>query len=241
MKHHFEQVILTEIDSSGRLVNSKLTQILVTKLGFACWKRDENFDIIGRWTQLLFSSPKFAYSLLIIIILNKFKSFWPRQITNGSAKTQSTYTWTNSMDFEGIQKLRKKLENSTIPTILENAFISAAKDILPAGRLPEQLNIGELAALFPYPNRYLQNRFAIFTSGINSLQNDFDRIRASKEESWNDVTGPWIPLLYFIFKLSGRMPVFIHHMILRGGSTSLMMSNFPISKTKSSVLAGEAI
>ncbi|CAL8138848.1 unnamed protein product [Orchesella dallaii] len=333
MKHHFEEVILTERDSSGRLVNSKLTQILVTKLGFACWKRDDKFDMQNHIRSLssnkLYSKmemqteitqlfkdmneskpqweivivPRFlenveksetslwifryqhayldGFSMLtmfqklgdglnfyfhpqnfhipfgkkmtfylnavifgpyafIIVILNKFKSFWPRQITNGSAKTQSTYTWTNSMNFEGIQKLRKKLENSTIPTILENAFISAAKDILPDGRVPEQLNIGELAALFPYPNRCLQNRFAIFTYGINSLQNDFDRIRASKEESWNGVTGPWIPLLYFIFKLSGRMPVFIHHMILGGGSTSLMMSNLPISKTRCSMLAGEA-
>ncbi|CAL8138854.1 unnamed protein product [Orchesella dallaii] len=101
-----------------------------------------------------------------------------------------------------------------------------------SGRVPKQLNIDEVAALFPYPNRCLQNRVSIFTYSINSLQNDFDRIRASKRESWSGMTGPGIPLLYFIFKLSGRMPVFIHHMILGGGCPSLMKSNFAMSMVR---------
>ncbi|CAL8138866.1 unnamed protein product [Orchesella dallaii] len=193
----------------------------------------QNFHIpFGKKILFYLNAVIFGPYAFIIITLNKFKSFWPRQIPNDSAKTQTTYVWTNSMEFDAIQKLRKKLNNATIPTILENAFISAAKEILPAGRVPEELSIGELAALLPYPSLGPQNRFAIFMYHINSLQDDFDRIRSSKEESWKGITGPWIPLSFFVFKVSERMPVFMQHIVLGGGSNSLMMSNLPISKTK---------
>ncbi|CAL8138862.1 unnamed protein product [Orchesella dallaii] len=297
VQENFDQVIFQERDSSGHQVYSKLTQILVTKLGFACWKRDDNFDLKNhirslspnkvfskndmqkeitlmfqdmtenrpQWEIIL--APRFldsdeesetslwifryqhaymdGFSLItligkmghgltyyihpqnfhipfgkkmmfylnavifgpyafIIITLNKFKSFWPHQIPNDSAKTQTTYAWTNSMN----------------------------KRDFASGTCPGGVSIGELAALLPYSSLGPQNRFAIFMYHINSLQDDFDRIRSSKEESWKGITGPWIPLSFFVFKVSGRMPVFMHHIVLGGGSNSLMMSNLPISKTK---------
>ncbi|CAL8138864.1 unnamed protein product [Orchesella dallaii] len=326
VKENFRDVILQARDSTGKPIYSKLTKILVTKLGYACWKRDENFDLnnhfrslpsnkiyskkeiqkeikqmvqdmeedkpqweivtvprfvdskgdpetsilIFRWQHAYMDgftltamfvnhmSSGFTYYIhptkfhipfgkkmlfylnaiifgpyaFILITLNKFKSFWPRQISNDSAKTQSTYTWTNSMELEAIQKLRKKVDNATIPTILENAFISAAKEILPAGRVPKEISIGELAALLPYPGDGPQNRFAFFTFNINSNQDDFERIRTSKKDSWDGITGPWIPLSFFVFKFSGRMPVFMHYVVFAGGSCSLMMSNLPLSKTR---------
>ncbi|CAL8126216.1 unnamed protein product [Orchesella dallaii] len=199
--------------------------------GFDYYVHPQEFSI-PFWKKVLFYTNAIIFGPYLFLKINvrKFLSFWPELREVGPL--QKSYTWTKSMDLGAIRKLRKSLHSATIPTILENAFITAAKEVLPPERVPDEWVVGELAALLPYPTTAPQNRFTIFMYGVNSLQPDFERIKTAKEESWKAITGPWIPLLLGMFKGFGRFPMLMHHLLYMGGCCSMILSNVPLSKTK---------
>ncbi|CAL8108250.1 unnamed protein product [Orchesella dallaii] len=189
------------------------------------------------WKIFLFylNAVTFGAYATILLAITKTKKFWTELPSNGSPP-RTYYAWAKQIDAEVIRKIRKKLNNPPLSSLIVNAYVTAAKEILPVGRVPDLLRVMELGALLPYPNDRLQNRFSFFYYGINSCQPDFERINATKKESWKAMTGPWILTTYSLIRLFGRFPVCFHSVVVAGGPNSLVMNNVPISKTRVRIL-----
>ncbi|CAL8108237.1 unnamed protein product [Orchesella dallaii] len=158
--------------------------------------------------------------------------FWTELPLNGSPPC-AYYAWTKLIDVEVIREIRKKLNNPSLTSLIVNAYVAAAKEVLPVGRVPDLLRVMELCAFLPYPIDCLQNRIATFYYGINSLQPDFERISATKKESWKAMTGPWIPTTYSLIRLFGRFPT---RAILMDSGTALELIGFPANPTDTGTL-----
>jgi len=196
------------------------------------------------WKRVLFytNAVAFAPYALILMTLNKSTTFWPNRAQSDIGPMEGiSCAYSKPMDFGVVRQLQKKLNKATIATIVENAFVSAAKQILPANRIPAQFTIAEIVAMLPYPSAEPHNRFSYFFYNINPDQPDFERIQSSKQASWRGMTGPWIPLAFCILKFVGKLPVFMHGMLLRGGSCSVLFSNVPVSKTRCQILGNEVL
>ncbi|CAL8108244.1 unnamed protein product [Orchesella dallaii] len=188
------------------------------------------------WKQFLFylNAVIFGAYATILLAITKTKKFWTELPSNGSPPR--AYAWTKRIDVEVVRSIKENLNNPPLTSLIVNAYVAAAKEILPAGRVPDLLRVMEISAFLPYPNDRLQNRFTSYYYGINSMQPDFERINATKKESWKAMTGPWIPTTYSLIRLFGRFPVCFHFIVVTGGPTSLMMNNLPLSRTKFSML-----
>ncbi|CAL8108239.1 unnamed protein product [Orchesella dallaii] len=189
------------------------------------------------WKMFLFylNAITFGAYATILLALTKTKKFWNELPSDGSPP-RAYYAWTKQIDVEVVRSIKKNLNNPPLTSLIVNAYVAAAKEILPVGRVPDLLRVMELSAFLPYPNERLQNRFTSYYYGINSMQPDFERINATKKDSWKAMTGPWIPIFYLFISIFGRLPVCFHFIFVAGGPNSLMMNNVPISKTRVRVL-----
>ncbi|CAL8108319.1 unnamed protein product [Orchesella dallaii] len=167
----------------------------------------------------------------LLLIITKTRKFWTEVPSNGSPPT-TRYSWTKGMDADMIRKIRKKMNNPSLSTIMVNAYVAAAKEILPVGRLHDLLRVVELSAFLPYRNERPQNRFSGFYYLINSRQPDFERIKSTKKNYWKAISGPWIPITNLLIRSVGRFPVWFHFLVVSGGPNSLVMNSIPVSKTK---------
>ncbi|CAL8108206.1 unnamed protein product [Orchesella dallaii] len=183
------------------------------------------------WKKFIFYLNAVIFWPYAAILLGiRTKRFWTELTSNGSPP-RTFYSWTKQIDTEVIRKVRKKLNNASLSSLIVNAYVTAAKEILPVGRVPDLLRVMELGALLPYPNDRLQNRFSTFYYEINSRQPDYQRIKATKKESWKAMIGPWILTTYMLIRLFGRFPV-CFHIAIAFDRNSVMMNNVPFSKTE---------
>ncbi|ODM88002.1 hypothetical protein Ocin01_18680 [Orchesella cincta] len=190
------------------------------------------------WKNFLFytNAVIFGPYAAVLLLFNVFDNSWPQRESGMSNKTVLNYSWTKSMDLGVLKTLRKRLNHPTIPTILENAFVSAALEVLGRERVPKKVSNAEVVALLPYPNISPQNRLTVFIYKMNSLQPALERIKTSKTESWKGLTGPWIPLFSLIKRLMGRQSMPFQPFLMGRGSMPLLFSNVPVSKTKFSFM-----
>ncbi|CAL8108232.1 unnamed protein product [Orchesella dallaii] len=187
------------------------------------------------WKKFLFYMNTLIFGpYAAILLLIRTKKFWPELPSNGLPQ-RNYYSWTKPIDAEVVLKVRKNLKNPPLSSLIVNAYVAAVKEILPVERVPDLLRVVEVGAVLPYPNERLQNRFATFYYGINSRQLDFERIKATKKESWKAMTGPWILTTYWLLRVLGRFPVCFHFAITIDRN-SLMMNNLPFSKTRVRIL-----
>ncbi|CAL8108274.1 unnamed protein product [Orchesella dallaii] len=180
---------------------------------------------------LYMNAVAFGPYATLLLIITKSRKFWTEVPSNGSPPT-TCYLWTKGMNADFIRKIRKKMNNPPLSTMMVNAYVAAAKEILPVGRVPDLLRVMELGAFLPYRNERPQNRFTSYYYGINSSQPDFERIKSTKKNYWKAISGPWIPITYLLIKSVGRFPVWLHFLVVSGGPNSLTMNNIPISKTR---------
>ncbi|CAL8147273.1 unnamed protein product [Orchesella dallaii] len=324
--------VMLEMDPlSGQKVNEKLEHILIEKYGYACWKKDEDFNVkrhvrylgskiyckpdmqslfreisedmgdnkpqwelvivprykeskespttcltifrfhhayadglsvlmivkkhfisdvtyyldpcelpvkIPPWKIYLYYANAIIFGpyTWLLVLIKKFRSFWPIRRSpcpvNEIGQHQKHFTWANRFDLDKIRKIRKTIRNATISSIIENAFITAATQVLPRERFPENWFVTELAAFIPYKNTHPQNRFSLFEYYIDSTQNEIERLECSSNAASKAMLSPYIPVLFFLIKLCGRFPICINKYIFAGALSSMMVSNVPISKTK---------
>ncbi|CAL8087648.1 unnamed protein product [Orchesella dallaii] len=194
----------------------------------------ETPKLISTWEKFVFYSKAFILFpyISLIQLFSKFRSFWPKNSFPNQSQS-CNYTWTKPIELSQMREIYKTFKNASIPVIIENAFISAAKEVLPIERLPKNWFIGELAALFPYKQERLQNRFSCFSYNIDSSsENEMERLEVSGKEAKEVATGPWILITFFLLKVFGRFPTFFAHLAMMGESNTLVTSYLPSSMTR---------
>ncbi|CAL8108220.1 unnamed protein product [Orchesella dallaii] len=120
---------------------------------------------------------------------------------------QEFWSVLNLLKVENPRKVRKKLNDASLSNLIVNAYVRAAKGILPV----DLLRVVELGWSSP------------------------PRIKDTKKESWKAMTGPWILTTYWLVSVLGRLPVGFH-IAVAVDRNSLMMDNLPLSKTMARIM-----
>jgi hypothetical protein len=174
----------------------------------------------------------------------RFRSHWVLRSRSRSpyAGNNKIFAWsTTHLDFELLQRTRVQVQVN-IPTIISHAFATACGRILPLARLRENenLTVGQIITFFPYSDKKPVNRFTSFSYSI-SIKGD--ALEALKESHRAQVTaalqGSEALLLYYAFKVLGRMPVPLYPVCFSGSLDSFYLSNVPCSKGSFSFCGAE--
>lgn len=196
--------------------------------GFPFWK-------IGLYylNALLFGSLQGLH-----MILNSFRKHW---IQTSETFGKKRFAWCrNEIEIETLHKIRFQSMVS-IPNILGFSFAESCRRILPPKRLLENIYVGEILAMLPYPNSKPQNRFMSYSYSVNispehaaefSLK---ERLAASKAEANEAILGPQPLLIFHLFKIVGRLPTIFFPLFMSGTQDSCYLSHVPCSRETFSV------
>jgi len=186
---------------------------------------------------LLFGSLQCRY-----MIRNSFRKHW---ITTSESFGKKRFVWSrNGIKIETLQRIRSQLKVS-IPNVVAFAFAEGCRRVLSAERLLDTIYLGELLAMLPYPNCKPQNRFMGYSYTANISREYIttfslkERLAHLKAEATEGILGPQPLLVYYLFKLVGRLPTMCFPLFMSGTQDSCYLSYVPCSKDKFSIFQAE--
>jgi hypothetical protein len=192
------------------------------------------------WKMALLYVNAFVFGSLhcLQVFRNVFKKHW---IQNSEPFGKKHFVWSrNQVEIEALQKIRSQ-SKASIPNILALAFAEGCRRVLPSERLLKAIDVGEVLALLPYPNAKPQNRFTTCSYSANispEIATYFtlkERLATLKEDANDAMIGPQPLIVYYMFKLIGRLPTMLFPLFLSETQDSLYLSHVPCSRDQFSL------
>jgi NRPS condensation-like uncharacterized protein len=124
---------------------------------------------IPLWKRIMFYATSIIYGpahLVHMMIAKSRRTPWVlRTDTNNNIASVKNFAWTDYIPSSQIKKIRLNCPggNAAVNEIIAVALISAIKQVLPPERIPDELVMGTILALLPYPNSHPQNRFTNYS------------------------------------------------------------------------------
>lgn len=152
------------------------------------------------------------------------------------------FGWSESISVERLRRI-KATYKSSVPAMLATALGGAFQKLnekYPHALYgnPEEIIIGLVSALVPYPNHDLRNQFTVVHFPVNTgnlddgkLESGFrlQRLQITNRDMIRIGRDPMVYLNYFMFKYFGRFPACIIQKMMENGGLPVVFSNVPMS------------
>lgn len=151
------------------------------------------------------------------------------------------FAWSEAISVEQLRRI-KACYKSSVPAMLTTALGCAFRklnekypDALHGN--PEEIVIGLVSALLPYPNADLRNQFTVvhFPVHTGNLETTGDqgsrlqRLQIINRSMTKVGRDPMVYLNYFMFKYFGRFPACLIQHMMENGGLPVVFSNVPMS------------
>ncbi|CAL8100153.1 unnamed protein product [Orchesella dallaii] len=150
------------------------------------------------------------------------------------------FGWSESISVDVLRKIKNTCKAS-VPSMLATAMGGAFRklnDKFPHAIYgnPEEIIIGLVSALVPYPNHDLRNQFTVVHFPVNtgSMENlntssHIQRLHVINQNMAKVGRDPMVYLNYFMFKYFGRFPSWLIQSMMENGGLPVVFSNVPMS------------
>ncbi|ODN02053.1 hypothetical protein Ocin01_04628 [Orchesella cincta] len=150
------------------------------------------------------------------------------------------FGWSESISVDVLRKIKNTCKAS-VPSMLATAMGGAFRKLnekFPHAVYgnPEEIIIGLVSALVPYPNHDLRNQFTVvhFPVHTGSTENvktrsNIQRLHVINQNMARIGRDPMVYLNYFMFKYFGRFPSCLIQAMMENGGLPVVFSNVPMS------------
>ncbi|CAG7834268.1 unnamed protein product [Allacma fusca] len=184
---------------------------------------------------------KFLYFVNAIIFstTSALKATWNGRHMNNRLVTpqysgEKFYAWSEALDLNILKEIKVKTKTS-ISIILASIVAGALRAYGQKYPHPEKKEsfgdesyIGAVAAVLPYPNYNLRNRFTIFNFPVpTGDMTSSSRLKLTYNKGVEFAQSPEPIVNYLMFNFFGRLPIAIHNYVMRSCGTPIIFSNLP--------------
>lgn len=151
------------------------------------------------------------------------------------------FGWSESISVESLRRIKATCKASVpamLTTALGGAFRKLNEKYPDAQHInPEEIVIGLVSALVPYPNHDLRNQFTVVHFPVHTAELEvkddkgtrLQRLQIISRDMTKIGRDPMVYLNYFMFKYFGRFPAFIIQNMMENGGLPVVFSNVPMS------------
>lgn len=179
------------------------------------------------------------------------RNFWFGTVTRSNRLVTPKYSGQRSFAWRSIQlQMLKDIKFQTrtsIPSVLTCAIASALRRFdaafpIPNGSIGEVTDCGAVAAILPYPDLELTNRFTIanLTIPTGKEVSRKDRLARTHKACVKLSRSPEPILNFWAISFFGHFPIPIQNFLMKSAGTPLVFSNLP-GAAKSFSLLGDSV
>lgn len=155
---------------------------------------------------------------------------------------QTNYAWSKPIPMNRLKYI-KDTSGESMPTILMSVLGGAIRKLnekFPTkdnefldSKEQDEITVGMVAGVFPYPDYKLKNRHSIFHMKIDvSDKTAFERLEATSDIMKRVMWDPHVYLNYVMPTLFGRTPIWFSDACMKVMGFPLVLSNIPVARER---------